>query len=183
MSVSESDLIVEDGTGITDANTYVSLAVATEYHRLRDNTAWEDAGENNQVASLIRASQYLDDRWQFQGTSFVETQGLEFPKTEIYDKDGYDVGETVPIEIINATCEYALQAVGDGLTTTPLFVTPDQTDPRAITMQRDVVGPLETETRYDANQGIVVTKSYPAADRIIKNSGYLSNGGVGGAIR
>lgn len=184
MAVSESDLVVEDGTGLLNSNTYVTRAAATEYHRLRDNVLWETASENDQCAALIRATQYIDTRWVFQGVELTEGQALVFPRDEIYDAEGVDVGETVPIEIQHATFEYALVVLGDGTSTVDLSPTPSQSLEPSVTLQRDKVGDLETETRYQAGSGPRVTQAYPTADRIIKRSGYTTSaGGSGGAIR
>ena len=35
-------LIIEDGTGVANANSYVDLAQVTAYARLIGNTAWDD---------------------------------------------------------------------------------------------------------------------------------------------
>jgi len=183
MPVVEGDLVVEDGTGLTTSNTYVTLAEATEYHRLRDNTLWAAATENDTCAALIRASQYLDTRWIFQGVELTEGQALVFPRDEIYNTEGVDVGETVPIEIKHAVYEYALAVLGDGTATVDLSPSPDQSNGLSVTMQRDKVGDLETETRYSTSVGPRVTVSYPTADRIVRRSGYTSGGNNGGTIR
>ncbi len=184
MAVIEADLILEDGTGVVDANTYVDRAVALEYHRLRGNQIWEVATENDQVLALIRATQYIDTRWRFQGVIFAEDQGLIFPReSRLYDRNGFDVSETVPEEIEDATCEYALIVLGDGTTVVELAPTPDQSDPGSITLKREKVGPIEEETRYKASAGLRTTLSYPLADKIITASGYLRGGGSGGTVR
>ena len=183
MAVTEFDLIVEDGTGVTDANTYVTRLYAVEYHRLRDNTLFWDAGENNQVASLIRASQYMDQRWVWAGAELVDGQGLGFPRDEIYDRYGNDVSESVPREIMDACCEYALAVIGDGTGTVHLSPNPDQSTPLSVSLQRDKVGSLETETRYNTSTGPRVQYSYPLADRIIRLSGFAINTSGGRTIR
>ena len=184
MSLTETDLVVEDGTGLSAANTYVGLTDATEYHRLRGNDIWADADTSDQCVALIRAAQYIDERWVFKSIIFddVDPQALQFPRYELYDRNGTDVSETVPVEIVNAACEYALEVLGDGTATVKLSVTPDQTDPRAVTYNREKVGSLETEVRYDSTRGTQVVKTYPTADRIIKRSGFLRGAG-GGVIR
>jgi len=190
MALTETDLVVEDGTGLSTANTYVSLTDATEYHRLRGNDIWADADESDQCIALIRAAQYIDERWVFQSIIFetgdvdipTDPQSLQFPRYELYHRNGSDVSETVPVEIVNAACEYALEVLGDGTATVQLSVTPDQSNPGSVSYNREKVGSLETEVRYDTARGTQVTKTYPTADRIILRSGFLRSKG-GGVIR
>jgi len=183
MPLTSSDLVVEDGTGLATANTYISIADTDAYHLIRGNELWSDADENDKVVALVRATQYVDERWVYQSVRFVATQALIFPRTTLYNQDGTDVSETVPQEIKDATCEYALQVLGDGSGVVALSTTPDQSDPRAITYNREKVGSLETEIHYDGTRGVQVQKTYPTADRIIVRSGYTRGGGGGGVIR
>ena len=184
MSVTESDLTVEDGTGLAAANTYVGLTAATEYHRLRGNDIWADADESDQCIALIRATQYIDERWTFQSIILTDDpeQALLFPRYELYDRNGSDVSSAVPREIAQATQEYALEVLGDGSSIVALSITPDQSDPKAQTYSREKVGSLETEVHWDSTRGVQTTKIYPTADRIILRSGYVGSGG-GGTIR
>jgi hypothetical protein len=184
MAVTDSDLTVEDGTGLADANVYISRADATEYHRLRGNDLWAEASENDQCVALIRATQYLDTRWIWFDIRFDADQALMFPRNELYDRDGNDVGQSVPIEIQDACCEYALAVLGDGTALVDLSPVPDQDAGMRVSMQRDKVGSLETETRYDTGVGVRFTNTYPQADRIVKRSNYAINGvGNGGTMR
>ena len=182
MAITESDLVVEDGTGLPTANTYVSLTEATAYHTLRGNEIWTDSDENDQCIALVRASQYIDQRWTFKSIAFDGAQGLQFPRAVLFNRNGTDVSETVPVEIEDAAMEYALQVLGDGTGLSSLSPTPDQTDPRSMTYNREKVGSLETEVHYDSAQGLRLKKSYPTADTIITRSRFASNGG-GGVIR
>ena len=183
MAITESDLVVEDGTGVPTANTYVTLSDATAYHTLRGNEIWTDADENDQCIALIRATQYIDERWVFKSVVFDDAQALQFPREVLYNRNGKDVREIVPLEIMHATYEYALEALGDGSGLVSLTPTPDQSDPRSVTYLREKVGSLESETRYDVSYGLLTQKAYPTADRIIIRSRFTTNGGGGGVIR
>ncbi len=113
--LTSGDLEVENGTGLVNANSYAGLVAAASYHNLRCNTEWADADESDQVAALIRGTDYLERRWCFLGTRFTDTQKLWFPIASLfYDARGVEVGETVPIQIEESLYEYALRAVIDG---------------------------------------------------------------------
>ena len=179
-----SDLVVEDGTGLLDSNSYAALVEADNYHFLRGNALWAAATESDKVVALIRATQYLDTRWVWVDVRASSNQSLAFPRNEIYDRDGNDVTQSVPIEIFDACCEYALSVLGDGTALVSLSPTPDQTTGIRVTMQRDKVGTLESETRYDTGVGVRFTNTYPQADRIVKRSGYaLNSSSSGGTMR
>jgi hypothetical protein len=170
----ETDLVVEDGTGLSDANTYVSLAECASYHDLQGNTLWASATESDQVVAVVRATSYMQTRWTFTGKPVQATQALSFPKAWSFkDKQGADVSGTVPTEIKQATMEYALAVLGTG-TLVDLAPALDQSDPRTITYKREKTGPMEEETRY-AGSGQKVRLSYPTADSIVKASGFASN--------
>jgi hypothetical protein len=173
-------LVVEDGTGLANANSYASVADADAYHELRGNSVWTEAADSDKEIALVRATDYIDLS-SFKGEAEEPGQALQFPRHDLYNRNGEQVGGTVPVEIERACYEYALSsftASGDLQELTP---TPDQSEPRALTLERNKVGTLETEQRFDSSAGIRVKKSYPRADRILSTSGYLLNGGAGSA--
>ena len=169
MALIEADLIVEDGSGLADANAYIDFAFADEYHRLRANEAWADADENSKVAAIVRATDYVDRRWRFVGSRFVDGQALAWPRDVAYDKDGFDQSEIVPAVIENITAEYALRAVD---LDTRLLPDPEtEENGQFVTLIREKVGPIEDEKRYDARIPVKRIKPYPEADAILLDSG------------
>lgn len=172
MPLTESaDLVVEDGTGLADANSYIDVATADDYHRLRDNEAWADADEHTKVAALIRAADYLDRRFRFVGCRLVDGQALEWPREDAFDVDGFDQSEIVPVVVEQAAAEYALRAVD---LATRLLPDPPQDETGAqVTLSRERVGPIEEETRYSEIIPKRIIKPYPAADRILTTSGLV----------
>lgn len=188
-----ADLVVEDGTGKDDANSFSSIATALAYTRLRQSgplARWALADESNQVAALIIGTDYVCQRWQYVGAISVEDAGsgdpqaLCFPRnnygSDLYDARGIDVTDTVPSQIIEATIEYACRAL-DSTTyqAIPLYFDPEVQDDagRFVKMKREKLGPLEEETRYSESRAVGVTRSYTDADKIIRNSGLLAGAG------
>ncbi len=178
----EAELILEDGTGKDDANTYALFVTADAYHDLRGNTAWADADDVEKATALVNATLYTDLRWSFVGSISVEDAGsgdpqnLDWPRNnfgaDLFDSDGIDVTDTVPQQVIDATLEYALRAL-DG----PLF--PDPTVPddagRFVTLTREKIGSLEEETRYSDSRGTRSTQKYRVPDTILRQSGLVEN--------
>jgi hypothetical protein len=167
--LTDSDLILEDGTGKPNANAYIDRAHADSYHTLRDNTAWLGATTHTKIAAIIRATEYVDRRWIFVGELEVETQALAWPRTPAIDAEGRDVGGTVPDAIKRATAEYALRALDAA---TPLLPDPAR-DEFPIARKLESAGPVTEETEYATGGARRAVKSYPAADRLLRQSGLV----------
>lgn len=106
-------LVVEDGTGLAGANSYVSEA---EFEAYCDASALTiEAGDED--AALVRATRYIDGeyRLRFPGTRLNgRAQALEWPRKDAVDQFGDDIDDDeVPVEIKNATCEAAVRELAD----------------------------------------------------------------------
>ena len=106
-------LTVEDGTGLSSADAYVSVADATTYHANLGNTAWASAAESAQEIALRRAAQYIDARFRYRGWRLTTTQALEWPRS-YYEPDGR-TESWIPKNLKEAVCEAALRALSDTL--------------------------------------------------------------------
>jgi uncharacterized protein involved in response to NO len=101
-------------------------------------------------------------------------QPLSFPRAGLYTRDGSQV-VGIPVRLKQATAEYAVRAMA-------AVLAPDPTvDDRLVPVvrKREKVGPIEEETEYAAGGIPVVTKPYPAADRLLAE--FVSSSGSGGA--
>lgn len=168
----EADLNVEDGTGFDDANAYVDFAFVDAYHDLRGNEAWADASEAEKVSAIVNATDYVDRRFTFIGTKTYEDQALAWPRDGVFDRDGIEYADVVPIAVQQATAEYALRALSAPLLPDPSV---DETG-GAITLRRERVGPIEEETRFSDDLPRRVLQPYPSADRILTSSGLVLSG-------
>ena len=108
-------LIVEDGTGKSNADAYVTLSECDAYHTNLGNSDWEiDALDEANVAkrenAIKKATAFIDMRYggRFKGVRSTAEQSLLFPRYGISDNDGY-VLENVPTAVKRATCEAALK--------------------------------------------------------------------------
>ena len=106
-------IVVEDGTGLAAANSYASIAEANAYFLDRANAAWDAAEDDARSAALIRATTAIDgvygSRWP--GFRCMELQGLDWPRYEAWDRDGYPL-TGLPKKVKEATCEAALIELG-----------------------------------------------------------------------
>ncbi len=188
-----ANLVVEDGTGKDDANSFATIAEALAYILVRQSAhllPFQEADESNRVAALIIATEYVCLRWTFVGDISVEDAGAGFPQAlcfprdnggfKIFDARGIDVTDTVPNQVVEATIEYAGRAIDEFGDASSLFVDPTVPDGagRFETLVREKLGPLEEERRFSDTRGTTTTRKYLVPDRIIKRSGLLSGGGA-----
>jgi len=160
-------IVVEDGTGLETANSYISLADADTYHSDRANTDWAAATEAERNAALIKATQWLDGRYRSRWVGYRKTddQTLDWPRYDAYDSDGYYLdSDAVPARIKYAEAEAAL-AIVDGTDLSPSL-------DRGGKVKREKVGPIDTEYFDGAPARTVLT----VVSDLVK--GYVSGPGL-----
>lgn len=139
-------LIVEDGTGLPDAVSYVAPAEADEYHAARGTAAWAAATAEAKAAALVRATDYADAAYAYAGKRATSTQALEWPRV------GGGAPGGVPRALRHAVCELAVRALAGGLT-------PDG----APAVVEETIGPITT--RYSERPA---GRPYPHVDRLVR---------------
>ena len=75
-------IIVEDGTGLDNAESYSSVAEADAYFTKRGVVRWDDATTQQKEIALINATETIDLLFGlvFIGVKLKETQALQFPR-------------------------------------------------------------------------------------------------------
>lgn len=79
-------LTVEDGSGLLDANSYVDLSFADEFHSTNPHSTWPE-DEEQKKKGLITASRMLDQQWVWNGYRTTSQQSLQWPREEVRDPD------------------------------------------------------------------------------------------------
>ena len=150
-------ITVEDGTGLAEANAYISVADADSYHAARGRSDWQEHLSGAKESAIVRATDYLDSvyRRRFVGTRGSSTQSLEWPRSGVCDENG-SVIANVPTDIANATAELARAMLSVDLA--PL---PSDTPEGAVVMKREKLGPIEEETQYVNGYSPAKVKGYP----------------------
>ncbi len=105
-------LVVEDGTGITNANAYLSVAEADSYFQARNNPSWNARNTPDKEKAILYATAFLDGVFYWLGHIKKNEQALGWPRILVYDKEHrpIDTG-SVPQKVKDATCELALEAL------------------------------------------------------------------------
>jgi len=103
------DFVVEDGTVVDDASSYISIDDADDYLSIKPNsTALADVAEATRENYLMWATRLLDQRAFFQGVKTDEDSTLRWPRQGVIDKDGNLVAsDEIPQGIKDATVEIA----------------------------------------------------------------------------
>ena len=112
MPVSPDILIIEDGSIVADANSYVSYDFVENYHSLRGNTSWISGDSTAKQYAIIRATQSIDamykTKWKGNQTEYG-TQELEWPRQNV-DVVGIELDDDlIPASLKKAVCEAALR--------------------------------------------------------------------------
>jgi hypothetical protein len=117
-------LIVETGSGLSNSESYASVAEADLYHSNRGNTDWDSV--DNKEAALRKATDFLTQTYSLKwvGIRKSPTQALDWPRVLATRKNAqldwdrgyiyYDT-TTVPGEVKSACCELALRAASNDL--------------------------------------------------------------------
>lgn len=107
--------VVENGTGIAGANSYVAVAYADSFFADRGNTDWVALSEAQKQTALVRATDYIeqvfDSRWR--GSRALLDQPLGWPRSGVYENGELDraIAENiVPARVMRAACELAMRA-------------------------------------------------------------------------
>jgi hypothetical protein len=144
------EFVVEDGTGLETATSYVEIAEFKQYFENKGKSFTE--ADAVIQAWLNDASNYADCNNQWSGVVASEDQGLEIPRTLWYNNRGFDLSETVPTALKNGVSELAYARAG-GSATASVY---------DGDVKRKSIGPLTVELRSSSE--ITGKASYPAAD-------------------
>jgi len=148
-------LIVEDGTGLALADSYISAANCVAYlDKVAANgalNAFTVAALALQEPALRNATRFLDAELAtlFRGVRLNGTMALQWPRSGAITNDNYAVdAASVPALVLNATCELGLRYVADTTGHVTSRLLPDVTTQGTIQRKKNKIGPLEQEIAY-----------------------------------
>jgi len=131
-------LTVEDGSGVTDADAYISLADAEALYLKRNGEAWAGTDADKEAA-IIRATSWVDTLDFVGSPSGGRSQSLQWPRKNATDRNGYEIDtDELPHEVEDATGILAFAEFD-----APGILTPDID--RTAFAKREKVGPIEVE--------------------------------------
>jgi hypothetical protein len=139
---------VEDGSGVTGATSYISIADADQYtdDYILDTDDWDAATDAEKELALNVASRYLDRKYgqRYKGSERVSsTQGLLWPRLGALTQDGQTLGnDSVPTMLEHATVETANYFVVNSA------IYPDADNSGSIKREKIKLDVLELDTEY-----------------------------------
>lgn len=155
-------LIVEDGSIVEGAESYISVTDADAYFTARGNATWAALAEAAKEQALRKATDYMTGRYglRWKGDRVSELQALDWPREAAYANGFLIESDTVPLIVQRACAELAVRASADELQ-------PD-VGPQ---VKSETVGPISVTYMDGARQ----SDAYKAVDAML--SAYLKAGG------
>lgn len=123
LNIPDITLVVENGMGLPNANSYCDLDFAIEYCTMKGYTNWLKLTENQQKIFIIRGTEFVDNFYTWKGIRKRQSQSMAFPRDNIYDDDKYPV-EGIPEKLKKACIEAAFLNASSSANT--LFSTKDE---------------------------------------------------------
>lgn len=105
-------IITENGSGVSGATSYVSLSEADSHFTALANDDWINAVDGQREEALIRAALHIDS-YLYPGTILKQAQGLKWPRSGVYDRDGRAI-TGLPHALRTAALELADRFLRDG---------------------------------------------------------------------
>jgi hypothetical protein len=168
----DSALVVEDGTGLSTANSYATTAFCDTYFANQGGlAAWTSANVQVRTRALVQATMWIDANYgtRFAGYRGSNTQALEFPRSLAYDAQGYAI-EGIPLALKRATAEMARRWLEDASQ-----LNPDVAAGSNVTQDSVSVGPISISKTYAGGKD--GEKRYKIVDRLFQVAGLIDSGG------
>lgn len=109
---------LEDGTGLADASSYVTVEYADEYilFYFPEDVEWESKTRVQKELALIDSTGFVDKLVNWNSRIYTKTQALSWPRQEFEDAEGRIVSAgTVPLVVKDAVVAMALEGLTSDL--------------------------------------------------------------------
>ena len=165
-------LTIETGAGLSDAESYASIAAADVRCVSLGLTAWAALAEADKEIALRKAMIFMATyRTRWAGRRVYQHQALDWPRYGVA-VDGFAVPSTiVPAEVVNACIDLAARAGRGG------DLLPDL-DTGSNAIKKDKTGPLETEYFQNTTDA---RERFVAVDALL--APYFGSAGGGNSIK
>ena len=157
-------ITVEDGSVVTSATSFITLAESDTYFEDRNMTTWSGSSDDDtKEAALIKAADWMNTL-SWEGLRVDADQTLCWPREGLYYSDGYAVDDdTIPTQIKHAQMEAAYREFN-----TAGSLEPDED--RGGQIKREKIDVLETEYFGGAPSGTVHNKVKNLLRQFLKSS-------------
>lgn len=99
--------VVETGTADPDANSYTTVQYFRDYISLNSYVDITTLDDDDIERLLARSSKYLDNMVAWNGTRVDDESGLRWPRSGVYDQDGFEIpSDVIPFILQDSVCEF-----------------------------------------------------------------------------
>lgn len=164
-------LIVEDGTGLSNAESYTSVANAdiyvAAYHGA--NVLWDGATVANKEVAARQFTQYLDGTSRWKGLKEFSTQALDWPRVSAYDENNIAF-DGVPVKLE--------QAIAEGM----FLIITGETITETVTKLSQTIREKVDVIEVEYSEGASVQPYFPIITRLISDL-VISGASMGRVVR
>ena len=159
-------IIIEDGSIVANADSYVSEADTDTYNTSYvGSTDWSTATTADKEIALRQATQYLDtvyfNKWR--GERVSSNQALQWPRVYAEYDDGICISDSeIPVPLKKAAMELAIKATQQ---TASLLVDVDGAN-QQIKAKTEKVGPLTKAVEYVGSAS--TQKKFTIVERLVR---------------
>lgn len=154
-------LIVEDGSIVTDAESYDSVANVEAYLTSRGFTLSGTTDQKEQACRIC--TEWLDNSYgtRYRGTRKTSGQSLLWPRLSVYDHDGYLVSSTsIPTALRRALAElvYRYRENQD-------IFDQDVVPGSDVVKVSEQLGPMKSSTEYSGSKS--TQRRFPIVEKLL----------------
>jgi hypothetical protein len=153
-----TELIVEDGSCVSGANSYCTIDFADKYLYSRNRLDWASLDDEVKKKCLIIGTDYIDKLYKWHGRRKFYSQELAFPRVDLIDNDGFFV-EGIPLNVQKAVCEAAFLNIN----TDTLFTSKDSDGE----IKRQKVDSLEVEYFESSSSSVDYSSIYDVLNTLL----------------
>lgn len=161
--------VVEDGTGLANANAYVSLA---EFKAYQDDRGSSYPADNLIQQAIVRATVYMVSRYRlrWKGIRVKATQALDWPRSGVLTEDYYDppgdLTYVVPDDVVPADIKSACTMLAAREITTPGELNEVFARGGQVASESASAGPVSSSKSYAP--GAPAATTYASVDGILQ---------------
>lgn len=140
-------LIIEDGTGKVDAQSYVTVDEVRAFAVARGLSvpSSDDAGNAQIETALVQAADYLETNLCYQGKKASSLQALQWPRSGVYFDDECYSKTAIPANLKTAQIRLALEVLKG------IDLMPTISGTASDFVVKEKIGPIETEYANPSN--------------------------------
>lgn len=160
-------LIIEDGTIVTGAEVYISVADADTYlANYGKDSVWLTKTVLEREVLLRTSRLYMDTNYNWKGKQATAGHTTNWPRSEVYVEDNLLNDDTIPADVSNSNALLAAQAASNDLYRNVDGGTTGQ----LIKATESAVGALMDKTEYydSPNYGGASQISFTEVDAILR---------------